>query len=128
LRAASTQPARDGGDAAARTQRIRRLLAVLEDVGHYSASHASPRMLASAWDRVGELLLASGDPVLTANATEVARHEVGTTRWWLAVRKLTRAIDDGRLGLRGGGWQDRRHAGELRDELGAENAQSYSCR
>jgi hypothetical protein len=128
LRAASTQPARDGGDAAARAQRIRRLLAVLEDIGHYSASHASPRMLASAWDRVGELLLASDDPVLAASVTEVTRHDVGTARWWLAIRKLTGTLDDGLLGLSRGGWQRRHQAGELRDELGAGNAQSYSRR
>jgi hypothetical protein len=113
---------------AARKRRIRRLLAVLEDVGHYSASYGSARMLASAWDRVGELLLATDDPVLTGNVSEVARHEVGSARWWLAIRKLTRAIDDGHLGLTGGGWQHHRHAGNLRDRLGAENAQSYGRR
>ena len=87
------QPAHGNIDATVSRQRVRRLFAVLDDVGHYAAGYASTRMLATAWDRISELLLQADDLAMQAAVADVDRQAVGSAAWWLAIRRVARAVD-----------------------------------
>lgn len=92
------QPAsefRSGQRFSAEQERLRRLFGVLEDVARYNTGNANGRMLATAWDRIAELVQVSGDPGARKAAALVAGHEPGSSSWWLAIRAVATVLEDG---------------------------------
>jgi hypothetical protein len=85
---------RSGQTLSAEQERLRRLFGALEDVARYNIGNANGRMLATAWDRIAELLQVSDDLSARKAAAVVAGQEPGSFSWWLAVRAVARILED----------------------------------
>ncbi len=118
------RPAHGDLDGITSRQRVRRLFAVLDDVGYYAAGFASTRMLATAWDRISELLLQADDLAMRAAVADVDRQDVGSAAWWLAIRRVSRAFDDRHLPLYCGP-QLRHGPAARRDQPGRERPELH---
>jgi aminopeptidase-like protein len=80
-------------------RRLRRLFAVLEDVADYTAGYGSTKMLAQAWDMIGELVLQIEDAGILTAVAIVGEHEVGSSGWWLAISAVADVVDEQYRGL-----------------------------
>lgn len=87
----------------AERRRIRRLLAILDDVATYTAAYADTRLLGQAWARVSELMLQAdqlagrcaehGRCAVVRAIDRAASQEVGSPAWWREVRAAGRISD-----------------------------------
>jgi hypothetical protein len=99
VRAAGPQPA---AQLLGEHRRVRRLFAMLDDVGAYAAGYAAgTRLLAQSWTRISEFLQQAGgpgdcgQPCLIQNLDEhVSVHEPGSPGWWRAVRAAAQACEE----------------------------------